>query len=262
MSLITRRKFAALAGLTAVSKVLERSGSGQHKTSEPPALQGKPAAKPAGKEPAKTIAAKVDRSTASPEEIWNDLTEGNRRFASGKTAPRDVIAARVKTAGGQHPFVIVLCCSDSRLSPEIIFDQNIGDLFVVRTAGNVADPIALASLEYAVEHLGSRMLVVLGHEKCGAVSATLSGEKMPTDNLTSLVEKIKPGVQRLKGLVTGDTLIALAVEANVHHSAADVIENSPIIRHEVASGALTVVKATYSLATGEVRRISNIKSEI
>ena len=180
---------------------------------------------------------------------------GNKRFAEGKTAVRDVVAARAKTGPAQHPYVMVLCCSDSRLSPELVFDQNLGDLFVVRTAGNVADPIALGSLEYAVDHLGSRMLVVLGHEKCGAVSATLSGEAMPTPNLTALVQKIKPGIDKLKGLVQGETLINLAVEANVHRSASDVIEDSPIIREAVATGHFTVAKAVYNLSTGQVRRI-------
>jgi carbonic anhydrase len=132
---------------------------------------------------------------------------GNKRYVTGKTAARDVIRGRADTVKAQHPYVMVLCCSDSRVSPELIFDQNIGDLFVVRTAGNVADPIALASLEYAVDHLDSRMLVVLGHENCGAVSATLSGEAQPSDNLTALVKKIRPGVERLKDLVTGDALM-------------------------------------------------------
>jgi carbonic anhydrase len=158
--------------------------------------------------------------------------------------------------------VTVLCCSDSRLSPELIFDQNIGDLFVVRTAGNIADPIALASMEYAVEHLGSRMIVVMGHEKCGAVSATLSGDTMPTENLSALVARIKPGIERLKGLVHGDTLMNLAVEANIHHSASNVIEESPIVRHELASGKLAIVKALYKLGTGEVLRLGgNLKED-
>jgi carbonic anhydrase len=198
----------------------------------------------------------VDRATAAPEEIWRDLMEGNKRFVSGKTIPRDVVTGRAKTASAQHPYVIVLCCSDSRLSPELIFDQSIGDLFVVRTAGNIADPIALGSMEYAIEHLGSRMLVVLGHEKCGAVSATLSGDKMPTENLAALVEKIKPGIERLQGLVQGETLMNLAVEANVHHSTSDVVEGSPIVQHELASAGLSVVKAVYKLGTGEVVRLS------
>jgi carbonic anhydrase len=204
----------------------------------------------------------LDRSIASPEEIWKDLMEGNKRFASGKPRTRDVVAARARTAPVQHPYVIVLCCSDSRLSPELVFDQNIGDLFVVRTAGNIADPIALGTIEYAIEHLGSRMLVVLGHEKCGAVSATLSGSAMPTPNLKAIVDKIRPGIERLQGLVQGETLMTLAVEANVHHSTSDVIEESPIVRHELASAKLSVVKGVYNLATGEVQRLSGILPKV
>jgi carbonic anhydrase len=261
MSLVTRRKFAAMMGLATAGGVL-RSGWAQTHGAEQAALKGHaPAAtalKAVGND-AVAPATKVDRSIASPEDIWNDLMEGNKRFTSGKTAPRDVVGGRVKTANSQHPYVMVLCCADSRLSPELIFDQTIGDLFVVRAAGNIADPIGLGSLEYAVEHLGSRMLVVLGHEKCGAVAATLSGEAMPTDNLTALVDKIKPGIERLKGLVQGDTLMSLAVEANVHHSASNVIEGSPIVRHEVATGELTVVKAVYKLGSDEVIRLGSFE---
>jgi carbonic anhydrase len=262
---ITRRKFAGVLGLMAAGSVLVHGEQGHGE----PAAPAKPKEKPAA--PAPKAAAKpapvapppapepatppLDRATASPEEIWKDLMEGNKRFAEGKPLTRDIVAARVRTANGQHPHVIVLCCADSRLSPELIFDQNIGDLFVVRTAGNVADPITLGSMEYAIEHLGSRMLVVLGHEKCGAVTATLSGDAMPTPNLAALVKKIKPGIERLKGLVQGETLMSLAVEANVHHSSSDVVEESPIIRHEVATNRFTVAKAVYDMSTGVVRRL-------
>jgi len=262
---ITRRTFAGVLGLVAAEGIINAGSAQSHVGAPPPRTvvpaappkpKPAPAAKPAVVVPeAPPVTPVVDRSTASPDEIWQDLMEGNKRFASGKTLTRDVIAARVKTARAQNPYVIVLCCSDSRLSPELIFDQNIGDLFVVRTAGNVADPIALGTMEYAVEHLGSRMLVVMGHEKCGAVAATLSGEEMPTANLSALVNKIKPGVERLKGLVQGETLTSLAVEANVHHSTADVIEGSPIIRHGVATGKFAVAKAVYNISTGAVLRL-------
>jgi carbonic anhydrase len=271
MGPISRRRFAGVLGLVAADGILSKAQAQSHPPQahivqpEAPAkikaVAGpKPApapSKPATPPPAASAAVRppLDRATASPEEIWQDLMAGNKRFAEGKLASRDVIAARAKTAPVQHPYVMVLCCADSRLSPELIFDQNIGDLFVVRTAGNVADPIALGSLEYAVEHLGSRMLVVLGHERCGAVSATLSGEAMPTPNLAALVQKIKPGIEKLKGLVQGETLMSLAVEANVHHSSSDVIEESPIIREGVATGKFTVAKAVYNLGTGQVRRI-------
>ena len=248
MGPITRRRFAGVLGLVAAGGIF-RKGSAQSAAKTTPAL------KKATLAPVVAAPLPVDRGTASPEEIWQDLMAGNKRFAEGKMAGRDVIATRARTAPAQHPYVMVLCCADSRLSPELLFDQNLGDLFVVRTLGNVADEIALGSLEYAVEHLGSRMLVVLGHEKCGAISETLSAGEMPTVNLAALVKKIKPGIEQLKGLVQGETLMSLAVEANVHHSASDVIEGSPIIRREVAAGKFTVAKAVYDLATGQVRRI-------
>lgn len=250
MSLITRRQFATIMGLATLEGV-QQEVLGQS-THAPVAPQTKAPAKGHSD-------VIVDRSIATPEQIWADLMQGNKRFTSGKTLSRDFAQARAKTATSQHPYVAMLCCADSRLSPELIFDQTLGDLFVVRTAGNVADEIALASLEYAVEHLHTRMLVVMGHEKCGAVAATLSGEEMPTENLAALVRKIRPGIERLKGLVKGETLMNLAVEANVHHSASCVVEESPIIRREVASGKLTIVKAVYKLGTGEVMHISGVK---
>jgi carbonic anhydrase len=256
MSLITRRRFGALLGMVAASGTLRQLHA-----------QGKVEAKaeaPKASAPAKAsgIVSSVNRETASPETIWADLMAGNKRYVTGKTAVRDVLRGRADTVKAQHPSVMVLCCSDSRVNPELIFDQNIGDLFVVRTIGNVADPIAVASLEYAADHLNSRMLVVLGHENCGAVSTALSGEAQPSENLTALVKKIRPGVERLKDLVTGDALMALAVEANIHHSAADVLENSAMLRHGVASGDLTVVKALYKLSTGEVSALNKIYESV
>jgi carbonic anhydrase len=270
MNLMTRRKFAGILGFVTANGLLKPASAetqhGNEKAVAAPPVAPKPASqspaaapkKPAAA-PAKSVAAPVipplDRAVASHNELWQDLMEGNRRFASGKPIAKDFIASRARTAPGQHPYVAVLCCADSRVSPELIFDQSIGDLFVVRTAGNIADPIALGSLEYAIEHLGSRMLVVLGHERCGAVAAALEGEKMPTENLDAIVKKIKPGVDRLKGLVKGETLTNLAVEANIHHSAASVIEDSPIVHHELASGNLSIVKALYKIGTGEVLRL-------
>jgi carbonic anhydrase len=256
MRLITRRRFGALLGMVAASgslRQLHAQGKGEVKVSAPAASA--PPKAPGSVSP-------VNRETASPETIWADLMAGNKRYVTGKTAVRDVIRGRADTVKAQHPSVMVLCCSDSRVSPELIFDQNIGDLFVVRTAGNVADPIAIASLEYAADHLDSRMLVVLGHENCSVISATLSGEAQPSENLTALIKKIRPGVERLKDLVSGDALMTLAVEANVHHSAADVLENSAMLRHGVASGDLTVVKALYKLSTGEVSALNKIYESI
>src|SRR5271168_5492206 len=141
-----------------------------------------------------TQAAATAAQVPSAQLIWADLMEGNQRFISGKTKSVDVVPLRQTLAKGQAPKVVVLACSDSRVSPEIVFDKSLGDLFVVRSAGNIADAIGVGSIEYAVEHLGSSVIVVLGHQKCGAVTAACSGDKMPTANLQAIVDKISPAV--------------------------------------------------------------------
>jgi carbonic anhydrase len=220
------------------------------------ALQRQPGAAPAPEQkppaPAKHAARKVPQS---PEEIWADLMEGNKRFAAGKPKTREIVASRSELVNGQHPKVIVLGCADSRVSPELVFDKNLGDLFVVRTAGNIADPIALGSIEYAVEHLHSPVLLILGHEKCGAVSAAAEGGEMPTPNLESIMKKIAPVTGKLKDFFTGDDLINISVQANVMQSANDLLKNSSILRKEVDEKKLTLFKAVYRLKSGEVVRL-------
>jgi carbonic anhydrase len=191
----------------------------------------------------------------SAREIWDGLMAGNARFVAGQPRQREMIETRRRLAKGQHPHVIVIGCADSRLSPELIFDQNLGDLFVVRTAGNIADPVALGSIEYAAEHLHARLLVVLGHEKCGAVTAAASGQKMPTPGLAAIVRKIAPALAKLKGHVEGDELISRGVTANVEQSAHDIVNGSPILRKEVHDGKLSLVKAVYRLESGKVDRL-------
>jgi len=150
---------------------------------------------------------------------------------------------------------MVLSCSDSRVPPELVFDQTLGDLFVVRAAGNIAGPLGLASLEYAFDHLGSTVLVVLGPTKCGAVTAACSGEKMPTPNLQAMVDQIDPAVMKAKHSATGDALIEAAIKDNVHQSAMDIVAHSEVLRHAKAEGKLTVIEAEYQLNTGEVIRL-------
>jgi carbonic anhydrase len=118
----------------------------------------------------------ANQSKPSADAVWDGLLAGNKRFMSGKPRAHPLVSLRRKLASGQSPNVIVLSCSDSRVSPELIFDQSLGDLFVVRTAGNIADRVALGSMEYAVAHFHSPVLLVLGHQKCGAVIAACSGE--------------------------------------------------------------------------------------
>ena len=119
----------------------------------------------------------------SADQIWNSLMEGNQRFVAGKPLTRDIVSQRRRLEKTQSPPVSVLSCSDSRLPAEAIFDQGLGGLFVVRVAGNSADPMGIGSLEFAVRILGTRVIVVLGHQRCGGVTAACSGEKMPSPNL-------------------------------------------------------------------------------
>lgn len=192
----------------------------------------------------------------SADAVWADLMAGNGRFVTGKPRPYELVPLRRKLASGQSPNVIILSCSDSRTSPEVIFDQSLGDLFVVRTAGNIADPVALGSIEYAVDHIRSPLLVVLGHTKCGAVTAACSGEKMPSPNLDAIVQKINPAVAQAKTYAKPSDLIESAIKDNVHQSAKDVLANSEIVREAVKSGKLKVVEAEYQLDTGEVVRLN------
>lgn len=197
-------------------------------------------------------------SPAAPSaaEVWESLMVGNRRFVAGKAQTRDLVSLRHKLVSGQSPKAIILSCSDSRVGPELIFDQSLGDIFVVRTAGNVADAVALGSIEYAVDHLHSPLLIVLGHQKCGAVSAACSGENMPSRNLDAIVERINPAVTQAKTYAKADDLIESAIKENVHQSAKDVLANSQIIRDAVKAGKLSVIEAEYELDSGQVVRLN------
>ena len=143
-------------------------------------------------------------ATASTEQIWNQLVAGNHRFAIGKAAPHNLLAQRKSLTKTQHPQVAVLSCSDSRVPPELIFDEGLGDLFVVRSAGEDDDAIVIGSLEYAVEHLGSTVIVVMGHEGCGAVTAACSGEKSESDNLEAVVSPIAPSCSKMAYLKSSE----------------------------------------------------------
>ncbi|HTA25648.1 MAG TPA: carbonic anhydrase [Terriglobales bacterium] len=192
----------------------------------------------------------------SADKLWANLMAGNSRFVAGKPQSYALASLRQKLASGQSPHVIILSCSDSRVSPELTFDQSLGDLFVVRAAGNVADPVGLGSIEYAVEHFHSPLLVVLGHQKCGAVIAACSGEKMPSRNLEAIMDKIGPAVTQAKTYAKADDLIESAIKENVRQSATDVLANSEIIRNAVKSGKLSVIEAEYQFDTGEVVRLN------
>jgi carbonic anhydrase len=217
-----------------------------------PSIAQQPAAAPA----LQSTYHAATKQQPSANKIWRDLMEGNKRFVAGKPNARQLVGLRKSLAKVQHPNVVVLTCSDSRVPPELLFDQSLGDLFVVRTAGNVADQIGVGSIEYAVEHLGSSVLVVLGHTKCGAVTAACSGDEMPTSNLKAIMEKIDPAVSRARKTgVDGDALVEAAIKENVHQSAKNVLAHSEILRRFMDEGRLTVFEAEYQLDTGEVIRL-------
>lgn len=185
--------------------------------------------------------------SVSPDDALAMLQAGNEHFATTKVSEgKPEAARRAETAQSQHPFAVVLGCADSRTSPELVFDQDIGDLFVIRTAGNLVDEHTLGSIEYAVEHLGVRLIVVLGHERCGAVEAALAHDTAP-GNINSLVRDIQPAVRATKGKA-GDPL-DLTVKENAKQVAAR-------IRSEAKLGELAksvrVVVGVYDLDTGKV----------
>jgi carbonic anhydrase len=174
------------------------------------------------------------------------LMDGNKRFVSGKISPKNLPARRAELVSGQKPFAIILTCSDSRVSPEYIFDVSLGDIFVVRTAGNIADSIALGSMEYAAEHLGSTLLLVLGHEKCGAVNATCAGGRAP-GNIAAIVSEIAPAA-KAKGNNPEQT-----VPENVKCVIEKIRKKSAILSHLETEGKLKIAGAIYSLSSGEAK---------
>lgn len=196
-------------------------------------------------------------TTAPPsaDQIWKSLKEGNSRFVAGKGAVRNMVSQRNSLKKSQHPLIAILSCSDSRVPPEIIFDQGLGDLFVVRTAGNSADPIGIGSLEYAVEHLGTVVIVVLGHQSCGAVTAACSGEKMPTANLDAVVEPIAQSCRVAKQRHASDDLVDFAIKDHVHDTAEELLLRSQALKHEHDEGKLSIIEAYYSLDSGTVTRL-------
>jgi carbonic anhydrase len=181
--------------------------------------------------------------------------EGNRRYAACKPMSRDLRALRRQLLKEQHPRSVVLSCADSRVPPEVIFDQTLGDLFVIRSAGAITDSVGIGSIEYAVARLGCKVLLVLGHTQCGAINAACSNIKMPTTHLRELVSEIRRSVAQLGEPLRGEDLITAAIRANIHQSAKNLVERSSLLRRFVATGELFVIEAEYILETGNVIRL-------
>lgn len=191
----------------------------------------------------------------SASEALQMLKDGNQRFISGKSIHPHSDFERIKeVAKGQKPFVTINGCSDSRVPPELIFDQGFGDVFVVRNAGNVSDTDEVGTIEYGTEHLGTNLVVVVGHTKCGAVTAVAKGDHVE-GNIPKLVDNIVPAVDKVKHLRHNEEYtkwINEAIIENVNQSIKDILAKSEIVSHLVKEGKVKIVGAIYDTDTGKV----------
>ena len=204
----------------------------------------------------------------SPDEALQKLMDGNKHYVENKptNAARSDAATRASLANSQSPFATVLSCSDSRVPPEIIFDKGLGEIFVVRVAGNVPDPIVLGSIEYAAEHLGSPLVMVLGHERCGAVKATVDskGKSTGSENIDAIVKVIAPNLKSAakdcdvcKGEkkcadTRKDGFTECVINANIKTVSANLTKKSKILKHLVDEKKVKIVAAKYDLDDGTV----------
>ncbi|KER09228.1 MAG: carbonate dehydratase [[Candidatus Thermochlorobacteriaceae] bacterium GBChlB] len=202
----------------------------------------------------RTLFALVVATSASAQSSLDSalmrLKEGNKRFVEGKSIhPRQDISRIKETAKGQKPFAIIIGCSDSRVPNEIIFDQGLGDLFIVRTAGQVSTYASWGSVEFAEEVLGAKLIVVLGHTACGAVAAAVNVPKVP-GHIVTLINAIKPAAERVKGMA-GDA-VENAVKENVRMQVEQLRALEPVLAERARKGEVRIVGAVYNLATGAV----------
>ena len=197
------------------------------------------------------VQTKESQAAMTPAAALARLKDGNARFVSGQPKRRDWSAKVIATASGQYPFAAVLSCMDSRAPGEIVLDQGIGDMFSLRSAGNVVDTDVLGGLEYATKVVGVKLVVVLGHTECGAVKGAIDGVKL--GNLTSLLAKIQPAVRDSgPGTSKEKAYVTKVAEKNVRDSIHEIRERSSILRELVDSGQVGIAGAMYDVATGTV----------
>jgi len=191
-------------------------------------------------------------------QVWHRLMEGNMRFVQGLFQGRNLLDLRRTLAHGQQPEAAVLCCSDSRVPAEIIFDQSLGDLFVVRTAGLVLDPTSIGSLEYAVAHLNVPLLVIKGHESCGAVTAAVEHPDATEGYIAAIIAQISPAVaQARQAGKNGKDLVESSTEFHLKSLEETLLRVSPIIREAVDAGRLEIMVAKYFLHAGQVQPLAS-----
>lgn len=199
---------------------------------------------------------KATQSSLTPNTVLNDLKEGNLRYIEAKMETRDFASQRKETVGGQFPKAVILSCIDSRVPIETIFDQGIGDVFVARVAGNFENTDILGSLEYSCKAAGGKLVMVLGHESCGAVKAAIDGVEL--GNITAMLGNILPAVKKTADQVEGEvsssntTFVAKTVENNVALTIERIREKSPILKEMEVNGEISIVGGVYELSTGKV----------
>ena len=201
------------------------------------------------------VCAPLAAQNITPEKLWDALLQGNKEYVAGKITYDDLKKERELFVNNQAPPITVLACSDSRVPPELIFNQSLGALFVIRTAGNVADDLGLASIEYALSSGYTKLIVVLGHENCGAVVSSLGGGDPDTPALLGLASRIRSSFINIPYDSKDPANVQRAIEANARASAAWLLAHSKMIRDAVATEKIKIVTANYSLKTGEVKKL-------
>jgi carbonic anhydrase len=206
------------------------------------------------KEPVKEVMTKQAQENMSPDEVLEDLLKGNERYVSGELISRDLPEQIASTTNGQYPKAVIVACIDSRVPVEYIFDQGVGDIFVVRVAGNIEDEALLGSMEYGVGVAGSKLLMVLGHQNCGAVKSAIKKVDVGSKNVTTLLNQIEPAIQDTEGErdVNNKDYFNTVIKNNVHQTIEDIRNRSSIISGLEKDGTIKVVGAYYSLTDGKV----------
>jgi len=203
------------------------------------------------------------QQSMTPQEVLDELMEGNARFASGHATQRNLLIEAAQTAGGQYPIAAVVSCIDSRVPVEIVFDQGIGDVFVGRVAGNVEDRDMVGSLEFATKLAGSKLILVMGHEACGAIKGAIAGAEL--GNLTQLLTKIQPAMNDVSGItprtVNNPEFVDAVTAANVLRTINDIRTLSPTLVEMEKSGDIMIVGAMYDLNTGRVKLLDPEKMD-
>lgn len=239
---LSRRDALGLLGLLALSTTVSASCSGGGGSRTDALPQPAPSSIP-----------------ATADDAWAVLAAGNERFAAGAPwHPHEDETYRESLVDGQHPIACVLSCADSRVTPELVFDQGLGDLFTVRSAGEVLDDAVVGSIEYAVEHVAVPLVVVLGHAGCGAVQATVDvvrGGPAPDGSIAALVQAIEPAVRGVTAGGDDDAYLADCVAAQARQAAAALAGASPIVHEAVAAGRTAVVAGVYDLESGRVSQL-------